>query len=349
MVWNRRSGAKLNRIAGGRATPCEMVGKKAPRRNAEADFEIVPGNHPAIVTRERWEAAQQLRAVREKSRKGDGYRGGRAKQSAHLLSGLIRCPRCGHNFGGATVSKGKRRLDGTRVLTRYYECSAYRNKGTSVCQKALVPAVPLEADVLSEIERRVVAFLQDGGAEFLRSGLKSAAKLWLEQNAPDRKAIEERLRETGANIKRLLASITPANARYVDEEIVVLGRERDALDAQLDQIRIRGSMAPDVEAIVDQIVTCLQDFQAVFKEGTPEEKKEFIRLFVERIELDAEKRVAVCRIKKFPAPSGLDAGKLSFKMVAGVRDEQQKIVFPPVDIVEIPLVARGTVLVPLAA
>ena len=76
----------------------------------------------------------------------------------------------------------------------------------------------------------------------------------------------------------------------------------------------------------------LQDSQAVFNEGTPEEKEEFIRLFVE---LDAEKRVAVCRIKKFPAPSCLDAGKLSLKLVAGMRDEQQQIVFPPVDAIEI--------------
>ena len=76
-----------------------------------------------------------------------------------------------------------------------------------------------------------------------------------------------------------------------------------------------------VGAVVDRIVGCLRDFQAVFEEGTPEEKKEFIRLFVEGIELDAEKRVAVCRIKKFPAPSGLDAGKLSLKMVAGAGFE----------------------------
>ena len=53
-------------------------------------------------------------------------------------------------------------------------------------------------------------------------------------------------------------------------------------------------------------------------------------------------------IRKFPAPSCLDTGNL-LRMVAGVRDEQQKIVFPPVDIIEIPLVARGTVLVPVAA
>ena len=59
----------------------------------------------------------------------------------------------------------------------------------------------------------------------------------------------------------------------------------------------------------------------MFEEGTPEEKKEFIRLFVEGIELDAEKRVARCRIKKFPAPSDLDAGKLSFGFIAGAGFE----------------------------
>jgi hypothetical protein len=59
--------------------------------------------------------------------------------------------------------------------------------------------------------------------------------------------------------------------------------------------------------------------------------------------------VARCRIKKFPAPSDLDAGKLSFKLVAGARDAKLQIVFPPVEVVEIPLVTRGTVLVPVAA
>jgi hypothetical protein len=80
-------------------------------------------------------------------------------------------------------------------------------------------------------------------------------------------------------------------------------------------------MTPDIDANVDQIVGCLGDFEAVFSEGTPEEQKEFIRLFVEGIELDVERKKAVCRIKKFPAPSGLDAGKLSFGLVAGAGFE----------------------------
>jgi hypothetical protein len=119
----------------------------------------------------------------------------------------------------------------------------------------------------------------------------------------------------------LLAIINPSIAQDIGDEIVALKREKQSLHAQLDQIKARASAAPDVDKIVDEIVACLQDFQAVFNEGTPEEKKEFVRLFVEGIELDAEKRVARCRIKKFPAPSDLDAGKLSFGLVAGAGFE----------------------------
>jgi len=63
-----------------------------------------------------------------------------------------------------------------------------------------------------------------------------------------------------------------------------------------------------------------------------------------RIEFAASR--VMTRKRKSPAPRG--TGDSVF-LVAGVRDKQRKIDFPPVDIIEIPLVARGTVLVPLAA
>jgi len=70
---------------------------------------------------------------------------------------------------------------------------------------------------------------------------------------------------------------------------------------------------------------------------------------VERIDVDPVGRIARAYIRKFPAPSGLNAGKLSIGFIAGVGDAELQIVFPPVDIVEIPLVIHGRVLVPAAA
>jgi DNA invertase Pin-like site-specific DNA recombinase len=355
VAYNRRAGGRVHSISMGEAVERDPVlaagrnGKKIFTPNPQSDHVFANVKHDPIIDRATWEAVGRMRASREKSHVGDTYRGGRAKTSEHVLSGLIRCPRCGHIYGGMNVAKAKRRVDGSRVVTRYYICSGYRTKGPLKCTKLLIPAPALENGVMANIEQRVVDFMQGGGEQVLREGLAIAAKRWLEQHAPDPKAIEERLQAIRADVKRLLASITPVNAKYLDEEIVALQREREALEGQLEQIRVSKATAPDVDRTVDEIVAQMQDFQAVFNEGTPEEKKEFIRLFVEGIELDAEKRVARCRIKKFPAPSDLDAGKLSFGFIAGARVDLQKTVFPPVEVVEIPLVTRGTVLVPVAA
>jgi hypothetical protein len=99
---------------------------------------------------------------------------------------------------------------------------------------------------------------------------------------------------------------------------------------------------------VGEALEIMRGFKEAFAEGTLEEQKELVSLMVERIDVDPVGRTAHCHIRKFPAPSCLGTGNL-LQVVAGVRDEQQKIVFPPVDIVEIPLVLHGRVLVPAAA
>ena len=55
------------------------------------------------------------------------------------------------------------------------------------------------------------------------------------------------------------------------------------------------------------------------------------------------------RTKKFPAPSVFGTGNHLLALVAGARVEHQKTPFPPLEVVEIPLERRGTVLVPVAA
>jgi len=82
------------------------------------------------------------------------------------------------------------------------------------------------------------------------------------------------------------------------------------------------------------------------QKGRRKRRRSFVALMVEKVDFDPVGRSA--HMRKFPAPSCLDTGN-PLGLVAGVGDEQQKIAFPPVDIVEIPLVVRGTVLVPLAA
>jgi hypothetical protein len=58
--------------------------------------------------------------------------------------------------------------------------------------------------------------------------------------------------------------------------------------------------------------------EGLFPYGTLEEQTEFIRLWVERIELDPDTRVGKVYLKKFPMPPN-GTRKSSFEMVAGAR------------------------------
>jgi DNA invertase Pin-like site-specific DNA recombinase len=316
-VWNRRTSGKFHRIAGERAVERKNNDSRSLVWNDENDVVVVPGTHPAIIDHKLWESAQQIRLSREKPPAGGHFRSGRAKNSAYLLSGLIRCTNCGHAFIGQSIQKGKRRADGSRVRSRYYLCAGYLSKGTHICRKAPLPAEMLENDIWAIIGRQVDGFMQGGGEILVRKALLKAAKQIVEENTPDEESIVARIKEIAVDIKRLLKSITPVNAKYIDEEITALESEKNDLEQLLDRIRNAQVTAHDIDKIVDSIACCLRDFDGISEEGTPEERKEFVRVFVEGIELDARKGKAVARIKKFPAPKDLDAGKLSFGLVAG--------------------------------
>ncbi len=68
-------------------------------------------------------------------------------------------------------------------------------------------------------------------------------------------------------------------------------------------------------------------------------------------EVDPKQRIARVHIgahKKIPGTAG-DAGKSFYEMVAGAGFEHQKTPFPPVDVVEMAFVRKGSTLVPVAA
>ena len=318
-VWNRRTGAKFHRIANERAVPYENGGRRTLVWNQLQDHVVVRDSHPAIIDRETWAEIERLRA--EKKRKAGAFRGGRAKESLYVLSGLIRCGRCGHNYVGQSVNKGRPRKDGSRVRTRYYICGGYLTRGTHACQRTPIPAESIEATVWGQIQRQVDAYFGSDGIKIVREVLTRELCEAVAKHALDPRQIKSRTTQIDRDIKRLIGSITSINAKYIDHEIVSLEREKETLERQLAQAKVRETSAASIDAVVSEISSYMQDFKSVVEEGTLAERKEFIRLFVEGIELEPTGKKAVLRIKKFPAPSELDTGKLSFGVVAGTGFE----------------------------
>ena len=65
----------------------------------------------------------------------------------------------------------------------------------------------------------------------------------------------------------------------------------------------------------------LKGFRELFEQGTPEERKEFVRAFVEQLVVDPDAGKGTLFIREFPALGLFRAGNSSFEMVAGARFE----------------------------
>lgn len=187
---------------------------RAPSREAvpRAEWVVVEGTHPALVSREDFMAAG---------------RGGRSGRGAfhNRLAGLVRCADCGRPM----VSSGTRRRDSPAVLV----CGAYKRLGPAGCGSHAIH-YPVLLDLVGRALRRALALTEEErawvNAELLRrarseSGTGEERELERELARLDRlegELWDSRLRgEVGK--ERLHALL----ARYRDRRQAVLERLED--------------------------------------------------------------------------------------------------------------------------
>lgn len=99
---------------------------------------------PAIISKEDFDKAAELRAERAPGRSTNEYR---ATASPALLTGIAKCAHCGAGF--VLVSGKGGQYD-------YYRCSTRAYKGNDMCDAPNIPREELEAAVLSVIAEKVL-------------------------------------------------------------------------------------------------------------------------------------------------------------------------------------------------
>ncbi|WP_010279078.1 recombinase family protein [Paenibacillus senegalensis] len=109
------------------------------RKGKNEAFILVEGVHEPIISTELWESVH-------KKLKQRSYKPSRSHQP-YILSGLIKCPQCGHGMVPAR-SKGA----GGKSY-RYYVCGQFHNKGKAVCSSNMIRADIAEEQVLQEFQK----------------------------------------------------------------------------------------------------------------------------------------------------------------------------------------------------
>ena len=327
-VWNQASQGRVNSIKNRqpqrRVRPRNSRVPRPKTKNDQSDWIVVPNTHPAIIDREQFERVQAQIRERGRTKTGESFRSGRSKDAPYLLTGLARCAKCGHPYYGRRVAKGKRRKDGTRVDTYFYVCSARLSKGKSVCDADSVPKDALESGVIDLMGQKVRAFLAEGGDKLLEDLVARELDVSTTDPKAAIKSVEGQIAGVDRKIDTLtedvLNEVAQENREFFYPKLDQLREERDRLEMRANELRRVSQSKFDVRKLARTMVDSVRRFPEVFKEGTTEERREFVQLLIERVVLNAGEKKALVHIRRFPAAAALP-GMLLLVLVAGVGFE----------------------------
>ena len=216
MVWNRRTDGRFHKIVNRQATERKQVHGARLVGNPESDWIIIRDNHPALIPKRLFEQARTVRESRPASATQRGkisrpignWSGSRSR---FILSGLLKCARCGNRYQGYSAVKGKRRVDGTVVRTFSYVCGGYITKGASVCRLNPVDQAKLESTVIEGLLEFYAPYLGKGGRKKLTAAVREASGAETQDVAATRKRIDTEQRKLSKTIENLLDNITECN------------------------------------------------------------------------------------------------------------------------------------------
>ena len=279
--WNYRRRGKFQRLSKDGVVPVTDRGSFKLLRNSAEDIYIRENALPALVPAETWFAAQKIRAARQNRE----YRG-KAANAVYLVSGLAYCCQ-GHRMQGFTAeAKGNRYFR--------YRCSERQLGGPKACSTPNVLRDEIDSYVLNWVQNNCVAPLlksKEVWAEF-------ESIIAAEAGAKDTNGARERIRKIDATISKIVDTIDEANLALLNGKLTKLREEKAALQAELAASVGTVVSVADYRQRAKEYASRVSE---IVEHGTPQERKELIRNFVERVEIDSENNRGrlVCRAPIF--------------------------------------------------
>jgi len=294
MVWNRRTDGRFHRISKGQAVDRESVHGARLVPNQKEDWIVVRDAHPPLISRRLFEQAKQRleshpKSIEQRQRisrlntHGKTWNG---QRSRFILSGLMKCSLCGYRYQGVTRVKGKKRLDGTQVKTRYYGCGGYITKGKKVCQMNSIPQKILESRVIDAVLDFYKPYLDKGGRKKLAEAVKKQIGSEGKELVVARQRAQTKQKRIDQIINNLLDNITSTNREYVDRRLNELKQQRQQLEARLEELDQLSLSQAEIDSIVTDSMQFLSGLEFTLRQGLPQEKLVALRQCIERFWID---------------------------------------------------------------
>ena len=279
------------KIAYGRSVTEKVKGSRDEyKRVRNDDYMLVDGIHEAIIDQETWEATRLRR-----NDTGIKWEKTHSLDHEHILSGVIKCPICGTGLVG-TLRRRKNKKSGEYKDDFYYKC-LHRKKidETHFCNFRLVLS---QDEVNHQVEEIILDMVADPDfKDFMVR--KIDEKVDVSSLEAERDQVREQLRQVMGAKKKLTEMLDrlDVNDKHYDRKYQDM---HDRLDILYDRISELEDMIADIEVKIsgaygekitaNQLYKVLLNFDKMYFKMTDLEKKQFMRDFIEEIELYPERQ-----------------------------------------------------------
>ena len=275
------------KIAYGRRSKERVKGKKNEYKLVkQKEYCLVDGQHEGIISEELWQKAQEKRLAT-----GIKYASKLGNERAHLLTGIIKCPKCGCGMYANRVCWTKK--DGTYKEVMYYSCSRNKqSRGRHCDYSANLKKTDIEPLVVEVIKKLV----QD---EEFAVEIKRRIGVQVDTDKIDTELFnyENKLKEVEANKSRLEREIDtlPLGAAHRDRKILDMTTRLDALyeniaeiESNIEDARFRKKAAEEKALTLENIYKILMHFSELYDIMNDEERKELFAELIQEIQIYPE-------------------------------------------------------------
>ncbi len=254
-------------------------------RNPEDEWRVVEDAHPAIVTKDRWEKANKANK-RRSSHKLNGH----SYHSRYLLTGMIKCSKCGFPFQGwSGTVRGKeylRYIDGGWQTKRACEFFSIPKDLLEDFAVQSIKETLMEPELLRQIEAHL--------RNMLESGVQGEEEA-IRHEKQELSDIEKKL----ANLIRLAEEGNLAGDA-VRVRVNELEQERSRVLARLSTASVPKEK-PKLAELEQEVARFVLDFERNFAQAPIEERKMLVQKCISKIEVDRETNVARFYVRRVPA------------------------------------------------
>lgn len=293
----------MGKIAYGRRRTEKKIGTRNEMHIVEQDeYPIYDGHHEAIISEADWQLAQE-------KRKANNFKREKVHdiEHAHILSDLLKCPCCGKSLYG-NIAKAHSKDKYTRY---YYYCKntlgatghkcSFRlnieqtkmNRMVAAIISAMVKDKRFKDAIKAKIGTAVDTSEMEKRIEALRTQLKQVqgTKTRLEHQMDNLDVLDTHYKKKISDLQR----------RY-DEQY----DKAEAIETQMDEWNSRLLSVRQEKISADNVYQLLLAFDKLYNTFTEVEQRDFMRAFIERIDIYPEKPDNGCWIRNivfnFPMP-----------------------------------------------